>query len=67
MKDLEGRQEMDKIQEAHRQLLADLLAEDGEAMQTSVIDQSGEKHCSRCEETLLESFDYCPHLLARVR
>ena len=60
MENTEERQQAEKIREAHRQLLADLIAEDGGAIQAVVTTQNGEKHCGRCDETILESFDYCP-------
>lgn len=60
MENTEERQQAEKIREARRQLLADLIAEDGGAVQAVVATQNGEKHCSRCDEAVLESFDYCP-------
>ena len=59
MENTEERQQAEKIREARRQLLADLIAEDG-GVQAAVTTQNGEKHCSHCDETILESFDYCP-------
>ena len=60
MENTEERQQTEKkIREARRQLLADLFAEEG-AVQAVVTIQNGEKHCSRCDEAVLESFDYCP-------
>ena len=59
MENTEERQQAEKIREARRQLLADLIAEDG-GVRAVVTTQNGEKHCGRCDETILESFDYCP-------